>query len=164
MFGGEESFRRHARGFIVLLKRLASRQSVAVILVAHPSITGMNTNSGLSGSTDWHNGPRARLYLAKPDDKDDANTRKRTLTVMKVQRSAMEGTVFHLRSDAGVFVYERREGGPTPYERAASASKAETVFMAILQMFEQQGRRVSPNAGANYAPFVFEKEPDAEGV
>jgi len=58
-----------------------------VILVAHPSVSGMTSASGLSGSTDWHNGPRARHYLAKPDDKDD----KRTLTVMKVQRRSYVG-------------------------------------------------------------------------
>ena len=70
LFGGEENSRRHARGFIVLLKQLAIRQKLAVVLIAHPSLTGMDTGSGLSGSTDWHNGPRARLYFQRPKDKD----------------------------------------------------------------------------------------------
>jgi RecA-family ATPase len=71
LFGGEENVRRHARGFIVLLKQLAIRQKLAVILISHPSLSGMSTGSGLSGSTDWHNGPRARLYFERPKDKDD---------------------------------------------------------------------------------------------
>jgi RecA-family ATPase len=36
LFGGEENARRHVRGFIVLLKRLAIMKKFAVILVAHP--------------------------------------------------------------------------------------------------------------------------------
>jgi hypothetical protein len=70
MYGGEENFRRHVRGFIVMLKRLAMNQHLASLLIEHPSLSGMNTGTGLSGSSDWHNGPRARLYLV--------NQRKRT--------------------------------------------------------------------------------------
>ena len=112
LFGGEENARRHARGFIVLLKQLAIRQKLAVILIAHPSLTGMATGSGLSGSTDWHNGPRARLYFQRPKDKDDktSDVDLRHLTVMKVQY-AREGTVFRLRRKAGFFVYEGKDGG-----------------------------------------------------
>ena len=145
LFGGEENSRRHVRGFIVLLKQLAIRQKLAVILIAHPSLTGMNTGSGLSGSTDWHNGPRARLYFERPKDKDGKtfDVDLRILTVKKVQY-AQEGTVFRLRRKAGFFVYEGKDGGST-FDRAASAAKAETVFLALLQAYEDQGGRVSPN-------------------
>jgi RecA-family ATPase len=164
LFGGEENSRRHARGFIVLLKQLAIRQKLAVILIAHPSLTGMATGSGLSGSTDWHNGPRARLYFERPKDKEGGrfDDDLRTLTVKKVQY-AREGTVFRLRRTAGFFVYEGRDGGST-FDRAASVAKAETVFLALLQAFEEQGRSVSPNPSNSYAPAVFEREPDADGV
>jgi RecA-family ATPase len=159
LFGGEENVRRHARGFIVLLKQLAIRQKLAVILISHP-----NTGSGLSGSTDWHNGPRARLYFERPKDKDDKafDVDLRTLTVKKVQY-AQEGTVFRLRRKAGFFVYEGRDGGST-FTRAATAAKAETVFLALLQAFEEQGRSVSPNPSGSFAPVVFEREADADGV
>jgi RecA-family ATPase len=164
LFGGEENSRRHARGFIVLLKQLAIRQKLAVILVAHPSLTGMNTGSGLSGSTDWHNGPRARLYFERPKDKEGKtfDDDLRTLTVKKVQY-AREGTVFRLRRKSGFFVYEGKDGGSS-FDRAASAAKAETAFLALLQAFEEQGRSVSPNPSNSYAPVVFEREADADGV
>jgi RecA-family ATPase len=164
LFGGEENSRRHARGFIVLLKQLAIRQKLAVILIAHPSLTGMNTGSGLSGSTDWHNGPRARLYFERPKDKQggtfDADLR--ILTIKKVQY-AQEGTVFRLRRKVGFFVYEGRDGLST-FDRAASVAKAETVFHALLQAYDDLGRRVSPNSGKNYAPTAFAEDDDAEGV
>jgi RecA-family ATPase len=164
LFGGEENSRRHARGFIVLLKQLAIRQKLAVILIAHPSLAGMNSGSGLSGSTDWHNGPRARLYFERPKDKEGKtfDDDSRILTVKKVQY-AREGTVFRVRRKAGFFVYEGREGGST-FDRAASAAKAETVFLTLLQAFEDQGRSVSPNPSNSYAPIVFERESDADGV
>ena len=161
LFGGEENFRRHARSFIVLLKRLAFVHKLAVVLIAHPSLSGINTGTGLSGSTDWHNGPRGRLYLSVPADNDTTiiDRSRRDLTVKKAQHSDAEGTVFHLRLTDKVFVCEGREGGSTPYDRAATAAKAETVFLTLLLAFEDQGRSVSPNPGVSYAPAVFAKEP-----
>jgi RecA-family ATPase len=165
LFGGDEISRRHSRGFIVLLKQLAAKHELAVLLIAHPSLAGISTGTGLSGSTDWHNGPRARLYFQKPKDKDDKtmDDEARTLTVMKVQY-ARAGTVFRLRRRPGAFVYDGKDGGGAPFDRAASAAKAEIVFLALLRSYEEQGRRVSPNRGANYAPAVFEREDDAEGI
>jgi RecA-family ATPase len=164
LFGGEENVRRHVRGFIVLLKQLAIRQKLAVILIAHPSLAGMNSGSGLSGSTDWHNGPRARAYFERPKDKDDKafDADLRTFTVKKIQY-AREGTVFRLRRKAGFFVYEGREGGST-FDRAASAAKADAAFLALLQAYDDQGRRVSPNPGANYAPAMFASDEATDGV
>ena len=165
LFGGEENMRRHARGFIVLLKQLALRHKLAVLLIAHPSLSGMNTGSGLSGSTDWHNGPRARLYFEKPKDNDGKtfDDDLRTLTVKKVQY-AREGAVFRLRRKAGAFVYEGKDGGGAPYDKAAASAKAERIFLALLTAYDEQGRTVSPNGGANFAPAIFERDDDADGV
>jgi RecA-family ATPase len=166
MYGGEENARRHVRGFIVLMKQLAMNHHLACLLIEHPSLTGMNSSSGLSGSTDWHNGPRARLYLEQPKDKDDkiADKDARTLTVTKAQYSNAEGTVFRLRRKAGFFVYEGKDGGGAPYDKAAASAKSERVFLALLTTYHEQGRSVSPNPSASYAPAMFEKDDDAEGV
>jgi RecA-family ATPase len=163
LFGGDEINRRQVRAFIVLLKRLAIRLKCAILLVAHPSLAGINSGSGLSGSTDWHNGPRGRLYMVDPKDKDGKALEPglRTLTVMKVQW-AQEGTVFRLRRRDGVYVYEGKDGGSMPYDRAAAADKAERIFLKLLHAYESQGRRVSPNPGPTYAPRVFEKDEEAD--
>jgi RecA-family ATPase len=164
LFGGEENYRRHARSFMVLLKRLAIRVKLAVIIIAHPSISGMNTGSGLSGSTDWHNAARGRVYLEQPHEKDKtSDPAARTLTVKKVQRGE-DGTVFRLRRHEGVFVYEGKDGGGAPYDKAAVSDTAERVFLALLQTYHEQGRSVSPNPSTSYAPAVFENDDDAEGV
>jgi len=165
LYGGDEISRRQVRSFIVLLKRMAIKFKLAVLLIAHPSLSGMNTGSGLSGSTDWHNGPRARLYFEKPKDTDgkplDADLR--TLTVKKVQY-AREGTIFRLRRKAGAFVYEGKDAGGASYDRAAACAKADRKFLDLLAELTAQGRDVSPTPSRSYAPAVFADHPDADGV
>jgi RecA-family ATPase len=165
MYGGEENARRHVRGFIVLLKQLAMKQHLATVLVEHPSVSGMTSGSGLSGVTDWHNGPRGRLYLEKPADKDPTADRDlRLLTVTKAQFSNAEDTVYRLRRKPGHFVYEGREGGGAPYDKAAASTKAERVFVSLLTAYDEQGRSLSSKPGPNYAPTIFEGSDDAEGI
>ncbi|MGI8567876.1 MAG: AAA family ATPase [Methylocella sp.] len=66
MFAGQENDRAQVRQFIRLLKQLARKHECAILLLAHPSLTGMYTGTGLSGSTDWNNGVRSRLYFQTP--------------------------------------------------------------------------------------------------
>jgi RecA-family ATPase len=125
MYGGEENMHRHVRGFIVMLKRLAMSHHLAALMIEHPSLTGMNTNSGLSGSTDWHNGPRARLYLEQPKDKEDkiVDRDARTLTVTKAQYSGAEGTVFRLRRKPGISSTKARKAAALPTTRPPQPPK-----------------------------------------
>ncbi len=148
------------RGFIVLLKRLAIQQKLAVVLSAHPSLAGMNSGTGLSGSTDWHNGPRARLYFQRPKDKDDNKTYDidlRTLTtVMKSAIRPRKGrcSAFAARSwllqpsararSSGFHVRPRRIGG---------TEGRTTVFLALLQAFEGRGpKRVAQTPATTTCP------------
>ena len=68
VFGGNEVSRAQARAFIGMLRSLAVGSRLAVILLAHPSLSGMSSGSGSSGSTHWRNAVRSALYLTKPDD------------------------------------------------------------------------------------------------
>jgi hypothetical protein len=45
------------------MQALAMVAGGAVTILAHPSLQGMNTGSGLSGSTAWHGAFRFRQYL-----------------------------------------------------------------------------------------------------
>ena len=69
MFAGDENSRPQAQEFIGLLKRLARKQNCALLLLAHPSLSGMATGTGMSGSTAWSNSVRSRLYLERGEDK-----------------------------------------------------------------------------------------------
>src|ERR1700745_3169167 len=66
LFAGEERSRPQTRQFANLLHRLTKRHACAVLLLSHPSLTGLNSGSGMSGSTDWNNAFRSRCYFHAP--------------------------------------------------------------------------------------------------
>src|SRR5262249_60892315 len=70
VYGGNENDRAQIRQFIGLLRHPAITPDSSVVLLAHPSNTGSNSGTGISGSTGWHNSLRARMYLTsvKPED------------------------------------------------------------------------------------------------
>ena len=63
VFTGNENIRYQARWFIRLLQDLAQGIDGAVVLTAHPSMSGLSSGSGSSGSTAWNNAVRSRLRL-----------------------------------------------------------------------------------------------------
>jgi RecA-family ATPase len=74
-YGGNENNRGAAKAFIGLLRRLAMKHDCVILLLAHPSMSGMASGSGMSGSTAWNNSVRSRLYLHRPQDPTDDNAR-----------------------------------------------------------------------------------------
>ena len=77
VFAGSEIDRSQVRQFINLLKRLAIVSNGSVVLLSHPSLTGISTGSGISGSTAWHNSVRSRFYMTAPRSRP-ANSRTPT--------------------------------------------------------------------------------------
>src|SRR5258707_15601177 len=85
----------------------------AVLLLSHPSMSGMNSGTGAAGSTAWHNAVRSRLYLTRPVRKpsnlsgdtpdDEGDPDERVLKTMKSNYGAIGGKI-SLRWDRGVFV------------------------------------------------------------
>lgn len=61
----------------------------------------------------------------------------------------------------GVFVVDAQEAG---LDRVARSAKAERVFLSLLRLFTQQGRKVNAGGGQTYAPNAFAAHPDCEGV
>jgi len=62
-FGGDENNKHQATQFVGALDGLATEMSGAVVIVAHPSGTGMMNGTGTAGSVAWHNKVRSRLYM-----------------------------------------------------------------------------------------------------
>src|SRR4051812_6109343 len=87
VYGGEENARRMVRQFITLLRGVAIENNAHELLTLHPSLTGMNTGTGLSGSTGWFNSVRAQLYLKSAEATDGvvADPDRRVLTNLKNQ-------------------------------------------------------------------------------
>jgi AAA domain len=85
VFAGNENDRSQVRQFIGLMTRLARASGAAVLLVQHPSLTGLNSGTGTSGSTAWNNSVRARMNFAsvKPTNGDGVDPDLRQLQVLK---------------------------------------------------------------------------------
>jgi hypothetical protein len=81
LFGGSEIDRKQVNHFIkAVVRRLAQECEATILLLAHPSLSGMNSGSGSSGSTAWNNAVRQRLYLSRPNGESDDRvlTRKKS--------------------------------------------------------------------------------------
>lgn len=162
MYPANENDRAKVRQFIGLLRGLAVRHGCAVILLAHPSLTGINSGTGTSGSTGWSNSVRSRLYFQRIKDEDgqEPNTDARLLRVMKNNYGPV-GNEFKLRFQDGAFVLD---GSIQLQQGDGGRSHQERVFLRLLEEMEKQGRNVNANGGASYAPTLFSKLPDAEGI
>lgn len=132
LHSGQENDRATARQFIGLLRGLAISHDCAVVLLAYPSLTGMASGSGLSGSTAWNASVRSRLYLERVvQDGDDADPDRRVLRTVKANYGRTGGEIGMTWRD-GVFVADEAE---TSVDRMAGAAKAERVFLKLLRAF-----------------------------
>ncbi|PTV95854.1 RecA-family ATPase [Rhodobacter aestuarii] len=161
LFPGNENDKAQVRQFVGMLKKLALQHDCAVVMLAHPSLSGMASGSGTSGNTAWNGSARSRLYFQRVMvNGEEADEDARILSNKKLNygRSGAEIAVTWLD---GVFVADPSETG---LDRMAKASKAERVFMKLLRMFTEQGRKVNSNSGPSYAPSQFASHQDNEGV
>jgi RecA-family ATPase len=161
VFAGNENDRSQAQQFISLLARLALVANGSTILISHPSLTGINSGSGLSGSTAWHNAVRARFVMRgiKPEEGEQPDNDLREIEFKKSQHSALSESIV-VKYQNGMFL-------PVPGVASIDEARVEEIFVELLQRFTESDRFVSDNPSAkNYAPALFSKEAEArrEGV
>lgn len=160
-FGGDEINRAQVRAFVALMRRLAIIADAHVAMSSHPSLTGITSKTGLSGSTHWHNACRQRAYLHAPT-KENGETPEaglRELEFLKNNYGPLAETV-PLQWKNGLYVPVARK---TFMENLETARQMTETFLALLDRFIHAGRKVSPNASANnYAPTVFANEKEAK--
>lgn len=158
---GQENDRAVARQFIGILRGLSLRHKCPIILLAHPSLTGMSSGSGLSGSTAWNNSVRSRLYVERvQEDGYEPDPDRRRLSTKKANYGRT-GDEWFVRWQDGVFVPEEAESG---FSANAASMKARRVFLDLLRRFADEGRIVNASSGPNYAPSLFAKDKRKEGV
>ena len=165
VYGGNENVRGEARQFINMLRRWAIEYDMAVLVLAHPSLSGLASGSGSSGSTAWSNSVRSRLYLERDKAQNDGapeDPDARSLKTVKSNYAAI-GDVIRLRWQDGLFIAEGQEKSDR-FSRAAAQNIADEVFLVLLDRLEGQGRTVSDSTGRGYAPTIFDSEPDNRGI
>ena len=162
VFAGNENDRNQVQQFIGLLTRMAIVSRGSVNLISHPSLTGIATDTGMSGTTQWHNAVRARMFLRgmKPAADEQPQGDLREIIFKKNQYGPIsENVVLQYRD--GMFL---PAPGVTSLDRAAYEAKAENVFLDLLARFTRENRNVAAKPCSSYAPRVFAREPEAKGV
>ena len=163
VFAGNENVRTEVQQFIRLLRRIAGVAHGTVLLVTQPSLTGIENKSasheGLAGTTQWHNGVRARAVMKAVKPEDGIDTGLRAITFHKNQYGPASATCF-VRYEGGLFLPV--EG--MSIDAAERATKADEVFIALLKRFTEQQQMVSANPSVAYAPSRFAEHPEAGGI
>lgn len=160
VYPANENDRAKVRQFIGILRGLALRRNCAVVLLSHPSLTGLSSGTGSSGSTAWNNSVRSRLYLERITEEGyEPDPDARRLSTKKANYGRVGGEIMVHWKD-GAFIADAE---PTGLDRLASGAKAERVFLSLLEDFTAQGRRVNASGGGHYAPKVFAENPKSEG-
>jgi RecA-family ATPase len=97
---------------------------VTVLLLAHPSLVGLSSGSGTSGSTGWHNSVRSRLYLdkVKTSDGEELDANVRFLTCKKANYG-VRPTALRLRWDQGCFTLDGQAESLGPEARLDVSSR-----------------------------------------
>jgi len=158
VFAGNENDRAQVQQFVNLTTRIAIAANGAVVLITHPSNTGVSSGTGLSGSTQWHNAVRARFYLkgVKPEPGEQPDKHLREIEFKKNQYGDLAESIA-LRWQDGLYL---PIDGAT-FTRAEQEGRADEVFLELLRRFNAENRHVSNNLGPTYAPALFAREESA---
>lgn len=151
VFGGDENKRAQVRRFIRGLKHLAQELGTAFVVAAHPSIEGMRSGSGYSGSTAWRGTVRSHLYFRLPDEDDrpERDKDQRLLTARKANYSGLAEDL-RLHWDRGAFVRIDDDDAGT----VASIRRRELCNHMIAMVADGEARgslySASPRAESRY--------------
>lgn len=161
-FAGNQNDRVMVRTYVNLWRAVARINSrPAVLLIDHPSLSGLTSGSGRGGNTDWRNAVRSALYLRLPEEKVDVDRGIRVLETMK-SNYGPSGPKTQLRlqwTDGGL----EREASPTSLHRLAKDAECEAVFLRLLDERNGQGSHVGRKTSSMYAPKVFAAMPNNGG-
>jgi RecA-family ATPase len=159
VFAGNENDRAQVQQFMSMLTRIAVAADGALTLISHPSVTGMANDSGISGSTQWHNAVRGRAYLTdvKPTEGAPEDPTLRDLVFKKNNYGPQQESI-RLRWQNGMFL-------PADSAKVTQAERetiAREVFLGLLRRFTRENRNVGEKMGPSYAPKKFAGELEAQ--
>jgi RecA-family ATPase len=164
IFAGSENDRMQAKQFVKLMRKLVIPHGGTGLILAHPSVDGMRSGKGTSGSTGWNNSFRWRGYLDKVLDEQDnePDPTHRVLRTKKLNYGPQGGEI-ELRYQNGCYVL--RSHGVNMSDPMWRTKRADRVFLDLLRKGIAQNNRVSlqPKGGC-YAPTIFRTDASKQGV
>jgi RecA-family ATPase len=158
-FAGDEINRVQVYAFANYMQKIAMVADGSVTVLSHPSLAGMNSGSGISGSTAWHGAFRFRQYLTgvKAGEQPDGDLRQ---LEFKKNQYGPRGESIVVRYQRGLFLPER---GMSNLDAAAREAEADRIFIDLLGRFADTGRNLSDSTTSpNYAPKKFVTEDEAK--
>jgi RecA-family ATPase len=160
VFAGNEIDCAQVQQFMKLLSSLCHLTDCTLVLISHPSVRGLAEDTGLSGSTAWDSGVRARMYL-KPVllETGQPDPLRREL-VFKKNQYAVLGETIPLEYRNGLWL------PPAPMSaenKAATESACEAFILRMVPEHLKRGNRLSPSqfSPVRYAPKVLAREKEA---
>jgi RecA-family ATPase len=160
-FAGNEIDRVQVYAFAMHMQALAMVAGGSVTVLSHPSLQGISSGSGISGSTAWHGAFRFRQYLKgiKPDDGEQPDNDIRELAFKKNQYGPIGETIV-LRYQRGLFL---PEGGLSNLDKLAREVKADECFLHGLGRIIQQGRdAIAGENSPDFGPALIATLPEAK--
>jgi len=135
LFAGDFMSTPHVRQFIkIACGGLCKRWETAILLLAHPSASGMASGDGGGFSTAWNNSVRSRLYLRRPKSEAPEAADRRVLEVKK-SNYGPTGAIIPLLYAEGRFILD-----PEPIDEAAAPARAPRtdtkLSMAVMAYFK----------------------------
>ena len=132
-FAGNEIDRVQVYAFAMHMQALAKVAGGSVTVLSHPSLAGISSGSGISGSTAWHGAFRFRQYLTgiKPSDGEQPDSDVRELQFKKNQYGPL-GESVAVRYQRGLFL---PIAGMSSLDKLAHEQKVEEVFLSLLARY-----------------------------
>jgi RecA-family ATPase len=134
VFTGDENNRTQVTQFVGMLTHVAIVANGSVSLIAHPSLTGINTDTGLSGTTQWHN-PYGHVTTCKASSPRTASS---PTTICA--RSSSRRTSRRISLAGGERGKMRRHSSrAAALDKAAHEAKADSLFQQLLTRLSDRG-------------------------
>ena len=138
-FAGNQNDRVSVRSYVNLWRQIAHGPSKpAVLLLDHPSLSGLTSNTGRGGNMDWRNAVRSALYLRPAEDKLEADRGIRILETMKSNYGPPGNPLRLVWAEGGL----QLEHAPSSHHRAAKEQQCEEIFLRLLDKRNAQGGHV----------------------
>jgi RecA-family ATPase len=161
-FAGSEIDRVQVYAFAMHMQALAMvTNGGSVTVLSHPSLAGIASGSGISGSTAWHGAFRFRQYLTgiKPEIGEQPDNDVRQIEFKKNQYGPIGETIV-LRYRNGLFL---PEAGASSLDKLAREARVDEVFLQGLQQLIRQGRdAMAGQTSPEFGPTLIAELPDAK--
>jgi hypothetical protein len=155
-FAGNENSRVEVSAFYSRLKVAAAQGECCVLLLAHvnrESAKGGKTRENYSGSTQWHNGARSRLYLSKDDE-----TGHLELVQEKCNPAERLDKVIDGEFTGDEFILTIRTASVEKEVRNEQHMAAAKVLLPLIMRLEEKGRPLDEGRNGFYAGIREDRE------